>query len=82
MSVIHILPNLTLRVNKTKMTLSEFSLLDEKKQQEIIVDGVYIGGIDDGKHTIALYQIDDFCVSVFFSKKEKMIVRYSAYSNR
>ena len=64
------------------MTLSEFSLLDEIKQQEVIVEGVYVGGLDDGEHTIALYQIDDFWVSVFFSKEEKMIVRYSAYPNR
>ena len=61
------------------MTLSEFSLLDENRQQEVIVEGSYLGSVDDGQHTIALYQVDEFCVSVFYSKEEKTIVRYSAY---
>ena len=58
----------------TRMTLDEFSLLDEPKQAEALIEhGIFIAERHYKNFNIFLYQIDNFYVEIFHNLNFNMM---------
>ena len=60
------------------MTLSEFNLLDEKQQGNVIWSGTRVATRNDDEHEIVLFQIDGLFVEVFFNRTIDVIRKIEA----
>ena len=63
------------------MTLSEFNLLDEKQQGNVIWSGTRVATRHDDEHEIVLFQIDGLFVEVFFNRTMDVIRKIEAIGN-
>ena len=63
------------------MTLSEFNLLDEKQQGNVIWSGTRVATRHDDEHEIVLFQIDGLFVEVFFNRTIDVIRKIEAIGN-
>jgi len=64
------------------MTLYQFNSLNETQQAEMLWDnGVHIGERIDSEHTIALYQIYNFYVEVFYHRGSNAIKKFRSFSS-
>ena len=63
------------------MTLSEFNLLDEKQQGNVIWSGTRVATRHDDEHEIVLFQIDVLFVEVFFNRTIDVIRKIEAIGN-
>jgi hypothetical protein len=61
------------------MTLEQFNSLDEEKQANALWDGIYKGVRMEGNLRVALYELGEFHVEVFYSPDLNKIVRYNAF---
>ena len=63
------------------MTLSEFNLLDEKQQGNVIWSGTRVATRHDEEYEIVLFQIDGLFVEVFFDMTYEEIKKVEAIGN-
>jgi hypothetical protein len=62
------------------MTLYQFNLLNETQQAETLWDnGVHIGERVDEEYTVAIYQVHNFCVEVFYHKGLSAIKKFRSF---
>ena len=57
------------KYNYYKMTLAQFNQLDYAEKLLACNDGVCVGGRDEGKFSVLLYQLCAFYVEVYYHKK-------------
>lgn len=63
------------------MTLSEFNLLDEMQQGNVIWSGTRVATRHDDEYEIVLFQIDGLFVEVFFNATYDVLIKIEAIEN-
>ena len=63
------------------MTLSQFNLLDENQQTNVIWSGTRVATRREEEHEIVLFQIDGLFVEVFFNRTIEVVRKIEAIEN-
>jgi len=63
------------------VTLSQFNLLDENQQTNVIWSGTRVATRREEEHEIVLFQIDGLFVEVFFNRTIEVVRKIEAIEN-